>query len=155
MSIDLSEFAKEKGIKYFMISFTDIFGVQRAKLVPSQAIKDTQAEGAGWTATKGRGIELFGCPPPIHMYTSIHHNYIQVPSSVALGRGSRIAGSTPLSDATGAQPPMATRLRPPSPLRHYQPSQLGHGLRRSVRTVAASRRLRAALMTPSSLHWTL
>ena len=48
MSIDLSEFAKEKGIKYFMISFTDIFGVQRAKLVPSQAIKDTQAEGAGF-----------------------------------------------------------------------------------------------------------
>ena len=48
MSIDLSEFAKENDIKYFMISFTDIFGVQRAKLVPSQAIKDTQAEGAGF-----------------------------------------------------------------------------------------------------------
>jgi len=48
MSIDLEGFAKEKGIKYFMISFTDIFGAQRAKLVPSQAIKEMQSEGAGF-----------------------------------------------------------------------------------------------------------
>ncbi|MDG2474480.1 MAG: type III glutamate--ammonia ligase [Paracoccaceae bacterium] len=48
MSVDLSEFAREKSIKYFMISFTDIFGAQRAKLVPSQAIGEMQAEGAGF-----------------------------------------------------------------------------------------------------------
>ena len=48
MSIDLFEFAKEKGIKYFMISFTDIFGAQRAKLVPAQAIGEMQIEGAGF-----------------------------------------------------------------------------------------------------------
>ena len=48
MSIDLEDFAKEKGIKYFMISFTDIFGAQRAKLVPTQAIKEMQSEGAGF-----------------------------------------------------------------------------------------------------------
>ncbi len=48
MSIDLFEFAQEKGIKYFMISFTDIFGAQRAKLVPAQAIKEMQIEGAGF-----------------------------------------------------------------------------------------------------------
>ena len=48
MSIDLFEFAQEKGIKYFMISFTDIFGAQRAKLVPAQAIGEMQIEGAGF-----------------------------------------------------------------------------------------------------------
>ncbi len=48
MSIDLFEFAQEKGIKYFMISFTDIFGAQRAKLVPAQAIREMQIEGAGF-----------------------------------------------------------------------------------------------------------
>ena len=48
MTIDLAVFAKEKGIKYFMISFTDLFGGQRAKLVPTQAIADMQEEGAGF-----------------------------------------------------------------------------------------------------------
>jgi glutamine synthetase len=48
MAIDLSAFAQEKGVKYFMISFTDLFGGQRAKLVPGQAISDMQKDGAGF-----------------------------------------------------------------------------------------------------------
>ena len=48
MTIDLAAFAKENGVKYFMISYTDLFGGQRAKLVPAQAIADMQAEGAGF-----------------------------------------------------------------------------------------------------------
>ena len=32
------QFAKERGIQYFLISFTDLFGTQRAKLVPARAI---------------------------------------------------------------------------------------------------------------------
>ena len=48
MSIDLASFAKDKGVKYFMISYTDLFGGQRAKLVPAQAIADMQVEGAGF-----------------------------------------------------------------------------------------------------------
>jgi len=48
MSVDLAAFAKEKGVKYFMISFTDLFGGQRAKLVPAQAIADMQVDGAGF-----------------------------------------------------------------------------------------------------------
>ena len=48
MTIDLAEFAAERGIKYFMISFTDLFGGQRAKLVPAQAIAEMQIEGAGF-----------------------------------------------------------------------------------------------------------
>lgn len=45
---DLAAYAREKGVKYFMISFTDLFGGQRAKLVPAQAIADMQEEGAGF-----------------------------------------------------------------------------------------------------------
>ncbi len=45
---DLAAFAREKGIKYFMISYTDLFGAQRAKLVPAAAIGDMQSDGAGF-----------------------------------------------------------------------------------------------------------
>lgn len=45
---DLAAFAKEKGVKYFMISYTDLFGGQRAKLVPAQAIGDMVEDGAGF-----------------------------------------------------------------------------------------------------------
>ena len=48
MTQDLAGFAAERGIKYFMISYTDLFGAQRAKLVPSQAIADMQTDGAGF-----------------------------------------------------------------------------------------------------------
>ncbi|MGR3377055.1 type III glutamate--ammonia ligase [Salipiger abyssi] len=45
---DLTAFARDKGVKYFMISFTDLFGGQRAKLVPAQAIAEMQEDGAGF-----------------------------------------------------------------------------------------------------------
>lgn len=48
MAKDLAAFAKKNGVKYFMISYTDLFGGQRAKLVPAQAIADMQEEGAGF-----------------------------------------------------------------------------------------------------------
>ncbi|MEL7528984.1 MAG: type III glutamate--ammonia ligase, partial [Pseudomonadota bacterium] len=68
MSIDLSQFAKEKGVKYFMISFTDLFGYQRAKLVPAAAIAEMQAEGAGfagfatWLDMTPANSDLFAIP---------------------------------------------------------------------------------------------
>ncbi|MFU8776537.1 MAG: type III glutamate--ammonia ligase [Roseovarius sp.] len=48
MTSDLAKFAKDKGVKYFMISYTDLFGGQRAKLVPTEAITDMQEDGAGF-----------------------------------------------------------------------------------------------------------
>ena len=48
MTIDLEAWAKERAVKYFMISCTDLFGAQRAKLVPTAAIKGMQEEGAGF-----------------------------------------------------------------------------------------------------------
>ncbi|MBD2327061.1 type III glutamate--ammonia ligase [Alkalinema sp. FACHB-956] len=44
----LSELARTQGIRYFLISFTDLFGVQRSKLVPAAAIDPIAAEGAGF-----------------------------------------------------------------------------------------------------------
>ncbi|MBT8155960.1 type III glutamate--ammonia ligase [Epibacterium ulvae] len=44
----LADFAAKTGVKYFMISFTDLFGGQRAKLVPAQAIADMEEDGAGF-----------------------------------------------------------------------------------------------------------
>ena len=46
--MDLAAAARERGIKYFLISFADLFGTLRAKLVPAAAIAQMQAEGAGF-----------------------------------------------------------------------------------------------------------
>lgn len=48
MAHDLAEIAKERGIQYFLISYVDLFGVLRAKLVPTSAIKRMQKNGAGF-----------------------------------------------------------------------------------------------------------
>lgn len=48
MASRLAKFAEDKDIKYFMISFTDLFGGQRAKLVPASAIADMEEDGAGF-----------------------------------------------------------------------------------------------------------
>jgi glutamate---methylamine ligase len=48
MARDLAKWAKQKGVKYFMISYTDLFGGQRAKLVPTQAINEMAVDGAGF-----------------------------------------------------------------------------------------------------------
>ena len=44
----LSELARDRHIRYFLISFTDLFGVQRAKLVPAQSIDEMAENGAGF-----------------------------------------------------------------------------------------------------------
>lgn len=48
MAKDLAKWAKDKGVKYFMVSYTDLFGGQRAKLVPTAAINDMAVDGAGF-----------------------------------------------------------------------------------------------------------
>ncbi len=44
----LAAAAKERGIEYFLVSFTDLFGTMRAKLAPASAIAEMEAEGAGF-----------------------------------------------------------------------------------------------------------
>jgi glutamate---methylamine ligase len=44
----LSKIAEEQGIRYFLVSFSDLRGVQRAKLVPAASIDRIASEGAGF-----------------------------------------------------------------------------------------------------------
>ena len=70
MAGDLAKAAKDKGIKYFLISFVDLFGVLRAKLVPAAAIGDMQKDGAGfagfaaWLDMTPAHPDMFGIPDP-------------------------------------------------------------------------------------------
>jgi glutamine synthetase len=45
---DLAEEAARRGIRFFLISFVDLFGALRAKLVPAAAIGGMQRNGAGF-----------------------------------------------------------------------------------------------------------
>ncbi|AHE54796.1 type III glutamate--ammonia ligase [Sphingomonas sanxanigenens] len=70
MAQDLAAAARKLGIKYFLISFTDLFGNQRAKLVPAQAIGGMQKAGAGfagfatWLDMTPADPDLFARPDP-------------------------------------------------------------------------------------------
>jgi glutamate---methylamine ligase len=70
MPKNLFKIAKEKKIKYFLISFVDLFGVLRSKLVPTRAIKQMQEVGAGfagfaaWLDMSPADSDMFGVPDP-------------------------------------------------------------------------------------------
>ncbi|EKN00540.1 MULTISPECIES: type III glutamate--ammonia ligase [unclassified Acidocella] len=70
MAIKLAEKAKELGLKYFLISYTDLFGSQRAKLVPASAIAGMQKNGAGfagfatWLDMSPADSDMFALPDP-------------------------------------------------------------------------------------------
>jgi glutamine synthetase len=44
----LARFANDHGVRHFLFSFSDLFGVQRAKLVPAAAAASLEADGAGF-----------------------------------------------------------------------------------------------------------
>jgi glutamine synthetase len=48
MAGDLAKYAKDNKIKFFLFNFTDLFGTQRAKLVPAEAAGKMQKAGAGF-----------------------------------------------------------------------------------------------------------
>ncbi len=70
MAKNLFKISKQKKIKYFLISFVDLFGVLRSKLVPAHAIKDMQANGAGfagfaaWLDMTPADSDMFAIPDP-------------------------------------------------------------------------------------------
>ncbi len=70
MSKNLSKIAKTKKIKYFLISFVDLFGVLRSKLVPTRAIAEMQKNGAGfagfatWLDMTPADTDMFAIPDP-------------------------------------------------------------------------------------------
>jgi glutamine synthetase type III len=70
MSVDLAKIADDRGIKYFLISYTDLFASQRAKLVPASAIAGMQKNGAGfagfatWLDLSPADPDMFAMPDP-------------------------------------------------------------------------------------------
>ena len=70
MAINLAAVAKQKKIKYFLISFVDLFGVLRSKLVPARAIGAMQRDGAGfagfatWLDMTPAHPDMFAVPDP-------------------------------------------------------------------------------------------
>jgi glutamine synthetase len=70
MAKDLAKIAKDRKIEYFLISFVDLFGVLRAKLVPAAAIGGMQKDGAGfagfaaWLDMTPADPDMFAIPDP-------------------------------------------------------------------------------------------
>jgi len=66
----LGKTAEQKGIRYFLVSFNDLRGVQRAKLVPAAAIDRIATEGAGfagfaaWLDLTPADPDVLGLPDP-------------------------------------------------------------------------------------------
>ena len=83
MAKDLSKIAKQKKIKYFLISFVDLFGVLRSKLVPTEAINEIQKNGAGfagfatWLDMTPADADMFAIPDP--------ESLIQIPWNKEVG----------------------------------------------------------------------
>ena len=70
MTTDLARYAKDNGVKFFLMNFTDLFGTQRSKLVPAQAIGGMQESGAGfagfaaWLDMTPAHPDMFSLPDP-------------------------------------------------------------------------------------------
>ena len=73
MTTSLKQAAAEKGIRYFLIRFTDLFGVTRSKLVPASAIEGMQKDGAGFAGLAAHldmspaDTDMFALPDPDYM----------------------------------------------------------------------------------------
>ena len=70
MAKDLAAIAKANNIEYFLISFVDLLGQLRAKLVPARAIRGMQKDGAGfagfaaWLDMTPAHPDMFAIPDP-------------------------------------------------------------------------------------------
>ena len=70
MAGELAKFAKDNGVKFFLFNFTDLFGTQRAKLVPAEAVSSMQKSGAGfagfasWLDMTPAHPDMFVMPDP-------------------------------------------------------------------------------------------
>ena len=83
MTKDLTKAARERKIKYFLISFVDLFGVLRSKLVPLGAMKEMQKNGAGfagfatWLDMTPADPDMIAIPDP--------NSLIQIPWNKEVG----------------------------------------------------------------------
>lgn len=70
----LSRVAVEQGIRFYLVAFTDLDGVLRAKLVPASAIGDVEESGAGFAGFAARfdltpaDADIIARPDPSSMF---------------------------------------------------------------------------------------
>ncbi len=100
MALSLAKYGKERDIKYFMVSYTDLFGAQRAKLVPLSAIAEMQEGGAGfggfatWLDSSPADPDILAMPDP--------KSVIQLPWKPEIAW---VAGNLVMNDQEIAQAP--------------------------------------------------
>lgn len=90
------ETAKANNIRYFLISFVDLFGTMRAKIVPASAIDDVAAAGAGF-AGFATWFDLTPADPDVLVVPELD-TLIQLPwkPEVAWVTGDLIMGGEPV-----------------------------------------------------------
>ncbi|HEY4311314.1 MAG TPA: type III glutamate--ammonia ligase [Pirellulales bacterium] len=79
----LEQKAKELGIKYFLVSFSDLFGTQRAKLVPAVAIREVCENGAGF-AGFATWLDMTPADPDIFAVPAVE-SLVQLPWKREIG----------------------------------------------------------------------
>uniref|UniRef100_A0A7S0AU48 Glutamine synthetase n=1 Tax=Pyrodinium bahamense TaxID=73915 RepID=A0A7S0AU48_9DINO len=80
---DLEAVAKERGIEFFFVSFVDVCGVLRSKMVPAAAIKQIQKDGAGFAPFAA--WQNFGPDAPDMVAIPDASSLIQVPFQKEIG----------------------------------------------------------------------
>jgi glutamine synthetase len=92
MATDPEAVATERGLKYFLISFTDLMGVQRAKLVPASSIGGMAGAGAAfagfatWLDMTPADPDLFAIADPESLIVLRRMGRLR-PASLAVGAG--------------------------------------------------------------------
>ena len=70
MPFSFADYARERGVRFFLVSYTDLAGVQRAKLVPRAAMDAMAVSGAGfagfatWLDMTPADPDMFAIPDP-------------------------------------------------------------------------------------------
>ncbi len=90
------EIAKQKGIRYFLIAFVDLFGTMRAKIVPAAAIDTVAKAGAGF-AGFATWFDMTPADPDILVMPE-QDTFIQLPwkPEVAWVTGELVMGGKPV-----------------------------------------------------------
>ena len=74
MGFSYAEYAQRQGVRFFLVSYTDVMGVQRAKLVPAAAMDRMAVNGAGfagfatWLDMTPADPDLFAMPDHRSLY---------------------------------------------------------------------------------------
>ncbi len=95
----LANIAEKNGIKYFLVSFSDLRGVQRAKLVPAASIDRIAVEGAGF-AGFAAWLDLTPADPDV-LGMADASSLVQLPwqPEVAWVAGDLVMGGKPLEQS--------------------------------------------------------